>query len=277
MMKKISFVILISLLAGLSSCNKEDDWLDSFPKLDDAEYSFYVADALDVMNMPRPEGSYKYPCLPGMPTWKELNDQEEMDRVCRVPEKILKKQSTQAVIQALWEHPFFPVLIAASSNSSIQRSLDRALEDWDIYLELIKRSDAASCLVERYGRMNLTKGIHTLYVNSLQLILTQTVFLDQLSFEQKRLLAKEMIVRMEELGKLLELEENQKLFTLKSSSFCLVRIMANSGYEPMLTWMKNDKSIQDFEKWGDVFDLYSVPDFSKTLLELSSNFINNNN
>ena len=273
-MKKTT-LLLISILAGtLFSCNSEDEWLNSFQTLDDEQYAFYVAEALGAMNMPRPEGSYNYPCLPGMLSWNELKSSNERTRVCLVPEKTLKKLSTQAVIQAMWEHPTFSMLIGFSSNSSIQQSLDRVLPDWDIYIELIKRSDAASCLVERYYRMNLTKSIHGFYNNSLQLLLSQTVFLDQLPLEEKIRLAKELVARIDVINQIAGAETGSYAYCNESTYFCLVRIMVNSGYAPMLTWMGKDETALKFESEG--YAELLIPRFRNNILELSVNFINDN-
>lgn len=274
MMKKI-YLFLLCVLAGLFSCNSEDEWLNSFPTLDDEQYAFYVADALDAMNMSRPEGAYNYPCLPGMQAWKDLKSGEEMKRVCQIPKKILKKQSTQAVIQAMWEHPDFSTLIVPSSHSSIQISLDKVLPDWDIYIELIKRPDAASCLVERYYRMNLTKAIHGLYNNSLQLLLSQTVFLDQLPLEEKVRLAKEMVDRIDVINKIEGAETGHDAYCNESTYFCLVRIMVNSGYAPMSAWMEEDEYAREFVSLGSS-ELLVTSSFRAKILELSSNFINDN-
>ncbi|MBP3519669.1 MAG: hypothetical protein J6K31_15035 [Parabacteroides sp.] len=270
-MKHIS-LFLLCILAGLFSCDNEYVWLDLYPKLNDEEYFPYVAEALEAMNMPRPKGSYNYPFLPGMDTWKELKSGEEMKRVCLIPKKILKKQSTQAVIQAMWEHPDFPMLIGFSSNSSIQQSLDRVLPDWDIYIELTKRPDAASCLVERYYRMNLTKSFYGFYNNSLQLLLSQTVFLDQLPVKEKVLLAKEMAARIEVINQVEGVEAGKDSYCVESSYFCLVRIMTNCGYAPMLAWMKVDEKALNFESEG-YMELLIPRSFRDKILELSANFI----
>lgn len=274
MMKKIE-LFLLCVVTSFFSCNDEDVFFNSFPILDDVQYSFYVAEALDAMNMPRPEGSYNYPCLPGMPAWKDLKDSEDMKRAYSVPKNILKKQSTQAVIQAMWEHYTFPMLIGFSSNLSIQQSLDKVLPDWDIYQELINRPDAASCLVDRYYRMNLTKTIHACYNNSLQLLLSQTVFLDQLVLEDKIQLAKEMVTRIDVLKKIYKLEEKPVFHEDLSTYFCLVRIMTNSKYAPILAWMEKDESIVEFESLG-LSELMVTDSFLMKILELSTNFINNN-
>lgn len=267
---RVKFYFLIALLPLFFSCNNEDNHFNSFPELDNEQYLYYVAEALDAMNMPRPEGSYNYPCLPGMPSWEELKNGEEMDWACHVPDNVLKNQTTQAVIQAMWEHPKFKDLIGFSSNSSIQQSLNNVLLDWNIYSELTKRTDAASCLVERYNRMQPTKVSHTFYNNSLQLLLSQTTFLEQLSADAKLLLAKEIVERKESVEKVLDMDKESS--SLNSSYFCLVRIMTSNQYTPMINWMDNNKDIQKFEESGDIFFLSS--DIRKDILDLSINFIN---
>ena len=269
---RVKLYFLMTLLPLFFSCNNEEDNFNSFQELDNEQYSYYVAEALDAMNMPRPEGSYNYPCLPGMPSWKELNSGEEMNVACHVPDDVLNNQTTQAVIQAMWEHPKFKDPIGFSSNSSIQKSLNNVLLDWNIYLELTKRSDAASCLVERYNRMQPTKVSHTFYNNSLQLLLSQTIFLEQLSADEKLLLAKEMVERKASVEKVLEMENESS--SLDSFYFCLVRIMVSCQYAPMMSWMENNEAIQQFEESGDIFFLSS--EMRKDILDLSIDFINNN-
>lgn len=114
--------------------------------------------------------------------------------------------------------------------------------------------------------MQPTKVSHTFYNNSLQLLLSQTIFLEQLSADAKLLLAKEIIERKETVEKVLEMEIESS--SLNSSYFCLVRI------SPMMDWMNNNKSIKEFEKSGDIFFL--SPEIRKDILELSINFINSN-
>ncbi len=270
-MKRFYFFILC-VVAGFFSCNNESNL---FPTLDNDQYAFFVADALDAMNMPRPEGSYNYPCLPGMLSWKALKTADEMKQVCRVPKSVLEKQSTQAVIQAIWEHPDFSMFISWRSDSRMQPSLDRYLSDWDAYLELTKRPDAASCLLQRYVRMNVTKTTHVFFNNSLQLLLSQYVFIDQLSLKEKVQLATEMLDRIEQLKKQLDVEETSNLYSIESSCFCLVRLMVSCKYIPMVDAIKADEKIREFEQTGDCSFLIDAG-FRKNILDLAANFIKEN-
>lgn len=273
MMKKTT-LFLFCLLAGLFSCNNEDNWLDSFETLDDEQYAFYVADALEAMNMPRPKGSYNYPCLPGMLAWKDLKTGEEMRRVLHIPEKILKKQSTQAVIQALWELPDFPMYNYLSSSTYLQNIVEQFFFNDKRYQELTRRSDAGACLVERYYRMNITKLKHDFYNCSLQLLLSQHIFLDQLSLKEKVQLAEKMMDRIEVVRKVIKAESETPTMSERPIYFCLVRIMANSKYAPMLAWMEEDKEALNFESGGWSELMVTSSSFPAKILELSSNFIN---
>jgi len=107
--------------------------------------------------MPRPEGSYNYPILPGMERWKSFPTTEEMIDACQVPVAILKYQSTQAVFQALWEYPFF--------------------------FEITYRYGHFQCL---YSRLTLVNPLYTIYSRGLELFVSQGAFLQQLSINKKK-------------------------------------------------------------------------------------------
>jgi len=66
--------------------------------------------------MERPSDSYNYPVYPGMKEWGNFKTNKEMLEACQVPAKTLKKMSTQAVIQALWEHVNFPTPYSSSTD-----------------------------------------------------------------------------------------------------------------------------------------------------------------
>ena len=57
---RVKLYFLMTLLPLFFSCNNEEDNFNSFQELDNEQYSYYVAEALDAMNMPRPEGSYNF-------------------------------------------------------------------------------------------------------------------------------------------------------------------------------------------------------------------------
>jgi hypothetical protein len=115
------------------------------------DYEELIQARLD-SEMPRPDDSYNYPVYPGMPEWSEFKTTEEMVAAIQVPENILKKMSTQAVIQAIWEYPlWFDVLC----RLQYQLDFDGEFSNNNAYKELIKRADAGTSLLERLNSINL--------------------------------------------------------------------------------------------------------------------------
>lgn len=264
-MKKYYYII--GLLLGFLSCDN-NEMINSYSTLDDEQYIFYVADALDAMNMKRPEGSYNYPCLPGMDTWKELKTGEEIFEVCQVPEKILKNQSTQAVIQALWEHPSFPMIITPSSDSRFQPSLERFLFGINAYQELTKRTDAGTCLLLRYFNMALNNSTHCWYLNTLHYLLAQPVFLKQLSKEEKVRLIEEVICRLDTLANL------ESSSAIQSSYFSMGRIMVDNQDSSILDLINKNPVIKDFITIGE--SGFITKNEYEMIKQCCINFINNN-
>ncbi|MDR3226687.1 MAG: hypothetical protein LBT56_03340, partial [Prevotellaceae bacterium] len=144
-MKTIKHIIFIIIGFSLISCEKNDITTES-----EFKYEHLITAKLECMNMPRPSDSYNYPVYPGMPEWAEFETVEEMVEACQIPENTLKKMSTQAVIQAIWEYPFaFDVLQRYQYQFDFRMFLEN-----NAYNELTKRTDAGMALLERLTCIN---------------------------------------------------------------------------------------------------------------------------
>ncbi|MDD4427163.1 MAG: hypothetical protein PHG64_02060 [Paludibacter sp.] len=148
---------------------------------DEEQYKTYIKDKLDCMNMPRPDGSYYYPVLPGMEKWKSFSSTQEMIDACQVPITILKKQTTQAVFQALWEYPFFFEI--TYRHNHYQQDFETVFSNTNAYKEFLTRKDAGQCL---YSRLLLVNPIYVIYSRGLELFMSQPVFLQPLSIDSKK-------------------------------------------------------------------------------------------
>ncbi len=133
--------------------------------------------------MPRPEGSYNYPILPGMESWKSFTTIEKMIDACQVPVAILKYQSTQAVFQALWEYPFFFEITYRYGH--YQQDFETVFANTNAFKEFVTRKDAGECL---YSRLTLVNPLYTIYSRGLELFVSQGAFLQPLSIKKKTLL-----------------------------------------------------------------------------------------
>lgn len=134
----IGFLFAI-LLGSLFSCSQEDTNPDS-------RYMDLIKGKLDCMNMPRPEDSFDYPVYPGMEEWASYPTLNLQMAVCQIPSSILDSMSTQAVVQAIWEHPLFTDI--AKDEGNYKSGFENIIAKTNAYKELLMREDGARCLLK---------------------------------------------------------------------------------------------------------------------------------
>jgi hypothetical protein len=177
-MKTVKIILsLVLLFAITGGCSKDEN---EYP----FSYEEFILPQLQGMNMPRPADSWNYPVYPGMPEWAQFKTGQEMVDACQVPEKRLKKMSTQAVIQAIWEYPLnFGIILL---GGTYQGGFESAFLKNNAYKELIKRIDAGKSLLERLLLVEpfMSEAMHMPHV--LELLISQTVFLSRLNNKEKK-------------------------------------------------------------------------------------------
>jgi len=266
MNNKVSFLVLMSVMIFFS-CSNDD--LSQPKTKTNAEYELYVKDALEAMGMSRPTDSYNYPFLPGMEEWKTLQSSKEMVDTCQVPVDLLKTQSTQAVIQDLWEFPFFDSWGEESSLCyTFQDHILNIVKNLNAYKELNSRKDAAQCLFNRYKVMPVNLKL-SFYRNDFELLFSQPQFIAQLSKEDKLATVKEA------LAKDASLKEKSKgdwsYFPNAAHSctcFLIGRIMQNANYEPFVQLCKENELVARFVEFGFEQSCPSNPEADKKVFEL---------
>jgi hypothetical protein len=165
-------VLIISLFA---SCEKRDG-------TDSDIYENLIRTKIEIMNMERPKDSYNYPVYPGMEEWAKLSTGEELTEACQIPENVLKTMSTQAVIQALWEHP---LLVEIFHRHQYQLDFESAFPQNNAYRELCTRNDVGISLLERMKAVNPLISVSGFEFELLEMLAVQDVFLSQLDVNGK--------------------------------------------------------------------------------------------
>ena len=154
---------------------------------DKEEYAIYAEeyykDLQKSINMPRPEGSYNYPIVPGTDRWKEFDSRDEMENACQVPVKFLREQATQAVLQALIEYPLCTDVFAWNNY---QKGYNFVFKPLNAYQEFLKRGDAVNCIIERYKIVSATTFEYPFSHYFLEMFLAQEYFIKQLSSKEKK-------------------------------------------------------------------------------------------
>ena len=244
----IYIVIAFLLLLTTTLAHSQDDVMRVYSK-DGAVYAINTAQVdsvtfafdcevnctdLECMNMPRPEDSYNYPILPGMEEWKQLTV-PEMVEVCQVPVEILQNMSTQAVIQALWEYPFFWEMMI---DYYYQRDFETLFLQNNAYIELTKRGDAGEALLERLRLINPYRM--SFKYRSLELVMSQEVFLSQLTDHDKCKLI-EIVLMNDEWRQSCGSKSNYGVVLL-----LIGRTLANANYATFMEEVKKNEHLIDF-------------------------------
>ena len=218
---------------------------------------------LECMNMPRPKDSYNYPLCPGMDEWADLHTSVAMGEACSVPECLLKKMSTQAVIQAIWERPVGDINERFGLGGLPDYWSAKNWAPFSTCLELENRKDAGKALLERLILVNPIPqyaGGHE--SQALEWLFAQSVFISQLNKTQQRKVV-EICLKNDELRQKSPLWEEYSMFRwLRTTAFVLMgRTMLAADYSPFVKAVNENEELKFFiDGWIDGGDPLGVYD-----------------
>jgi hypothetical protein len=276
-MKRLRYLLCVFVLAGLFSCDngsekepepeKEPeeiftpdepiDWILDFgdEAVNKLSYSPNSCDGFSgdykskvlikryCMLMECPEDVYNYPIYPGMKEWAEFKTGLEMLDACQVPLDTVKRMSTQALIQALLEHPLQTEMLDLGHR--YQSTFNFYYLQNNAYNELCTRPDAAASLVERLKTVNplLSLFIYGYGLDLIEMILAQEVFILQLSTEE-RITAIRYALKKDQLRRL------EEYFNYYSHwpFMCLMlgRILVNADYRPFVEEVNSNEELKAY-------------------------------
>jgi len=237
-MKKIIYII--SVFAFAMSCSMDDEIVGDINNTSDKEYT------CDFDGV-RPSDAYTYPILPGTPAWAELKTGQEMTDACQIPVELLKKMSTQAVIQALLDHP---LLLEIFQRFQFQADFESLFFGNNAYKELTGRKDAGKSLIDRlFIAQSPIKVDELRGYKSSEWILSQEVFLKQLNDKEKTVLM-ETVLKNDELqygGYNQVFEVQPDGYYLRPVGWLLAgRTLLNVKYEPLVQKVEENSELNAF-------------------------------
>lgn len=94
---------------------------------------------------------YVYPITPTTVDWKQFKSRSEMAEVLQIPDTILKKLSTKALVSTCMNFPMFMDLYFFND---IQTGVNSLKQSFNGFAELLKRPDAGKELLAAYKLMN---------------------------------------------------------------------------------------------------------------------------
>ena len=224
------------------------------------------------MNMPRPADSYNFTICPGTEEWVVRTPAEAY----QIPDCVLKKMSTQAVIQAVleWPHNLSHALYNVTYGDEYSFETDAWILGLNSRTELLKRKDAGKALLERLSLMEPV----TFYQSQwLEWLFGHSVFLSRLNNNQKRQTV-EICLKNDDL----RLRDTIYSNIFRSTTFVLIgRTMLADNYAPIMRGMKNDEELRFFIDGSKIKDgrkiyySYFINDsLIQWIIELAKNYIN---
>jgi len=241
-MKTVNCLLIICLL--FSACSNEQEQEQEQQEQEQEtifQYGVLFPENLEYMNMPRPDDSYNYPVYPGMEEWAKFETGQEMMDACQIPSRTVRNMSTQALIQAIWEHP---LLFDTFTRYLYQRDFEAMFADNNAYMELCKRRDAADTLADRLIRVNPLTRFES---QTLELLMAQPVILAKLSDEERKKVVRDVLQKDDLRQK--TWEDNSYAYGLKAITWLLIgRTMTTSGYVPFVRAVNENEDLKAFLK-----------------------------
>ncbi|MDR1259562.1 MAG: hypothetical protein LBK65_09875 [Tannerellaceae bacterium] len=243
-MKRPALWMVIFALSGfVASCDDDNERYD-YREEPGAEYLALIHDLLEAMNMPRPVDAYCYPVYPGMASWADVKTFDDRLAATQIPQSIVERQSTQAVLQDIWEYPLLGNIDIFSFGSPYELMFDSYFAKNNAYNELRTRRDAADCILVRMERINPSATMDMIVSRAFEVLIAQDEILSLFTAGQKKSLARYA------LEKLSVRVEYSSLPMLRSTLNLLAKIMLSRNYPPFVNELNNNEDLQHFMETG---------------------------
>lgn len=192
---------------------------------------------------PIPADTYRYPIVPGVPAWANLQTGDERLAACQIPDSILSNISTEGLVQSWLDMPINNEITMANSP---QKAMIFFMEKFSGLRELVKRTDAADIFFKRYQFFNpacvtnyqgIEEGKFVLSSIYIDLPLAQDTILKKMTLQLKKALMKEALDKYKVRKKY---ADHYDVFTTDLSLFICAKAMVNSNYPPFLNKINNN-------------------------------------
>lgn len=104
---------------------------------------------------------YEYPIKPGTDEWFEIEDHVEKIKMLQIPQDVLDKMTTEALVESVVNYPYFPDMDAFSTQ---ELGYEAVRNGFNGLQELESRPDGMSCLAEYYKKQQMNRSADMSYV-----------------------------------------------------------------------------------------------------------------
>lgn len=226
---------------------------------------------------------YDYPIKPGTSSWNQLTDHSKMIEASQIPDDVLKKLTTNELIETVLN---YPLLMDIYAYDTLQQGFDVVSKTFNGIQELFQREDAANKLIEKYQHMDVAKDAKTVTSKKIFDLSNMEIILRQNEIQKK--LNKTEIEKLEKEveNKYLQKQAQKNIYGLTAaSSYSIlaekqgisVGTMASyTVYTPKGTAVQVDKSAERLSSAEKVAaDNYVATQYSSAVLLSSATSIYN--
>ena len=227
-----------------------------------ALYEKWIQAELKCMIMARPECSYNYPVMPGMDEWAQFTTTQAMVDASQVPEAVLTCQSTQAIMEALWEYPFFEEI--TSRYNHYQHDFEAIYSNNGAYKVFVIKKDAAQSILTR---LLLVDPLFPILPHGLELFLAQPVFLKQLNNDDK----KKAVTVVFKNDSLSQIANGYGQDVMRQVTWLLIgRTMFYANYKPFVDLVNSNTQLKGFLDTS-VINVYTLEEYNRFFQLIISN------
>ena len=216
---------------------------------------------------------YDYPIKPGSEEWKQFQSHKEMINACQIPEDLLKRLSTDALVETVINYPLYGDFLA---YNNMNQGFENIKSTFNGIQELITRPDSGSELLSKYIKYDVIsyckscsleeQGKYAFDLNYIELLFSQPEILNTLTPQEHNRLNSEVLYKFNQ-----EIEDNN-IYGIASIERIVYLAYQNITSGNMLIIC--NLSI-DFEKKSYLFRYYATFIPYQNDAETQQNVINN--
>lgn len=218
---------------------------------------------------------YEFPVRPGMQEWKDFKTSNEMSTALMIPDEILKKMSTEGLVETCLNYPLFGSMLA---YSNLQTGFEIVSKHFNGLQELLNRKDAGNVLLNKYKKLNPEMlGFYRfdydkeVYVFTyIELILAQEQIISLLSDKERIELLKVSISKLEEKQ---NYPEKYSLFVQKTSYLIMARLLKHEG----VNIIEDNSRLEEIEELNQFIEYCILPNLNilNLIKEKAISFLSN--
>jgi hypothetical protein len=185
-----------------------------------------------------------------------------MIAACQIPQDVLKRLSTDALVETCLNYPLFSQVVL---YNSLQDGFSRFANKFNGFKELLSRSDAPALLLERYKKMDpsgysqswplVQKGQFIYSYLFIEILLGQDEIISKLNPNVKKELARETVKKFDAKAKEKELFG---LVGLSHTSFVMSKTLNLEKHTAYKTLRDQNKSVAHLQETAQIVDFETL-------------------